>query len=270
MRARGGCEETDPNLRCGPCSLGEDVWEVVLAHSAVLAVCRLACVCRCLAAPCARRRDALRRELTDRYRLQQRRYSLRELHRYHTRIFLFRVATAAAPALCAPIKFWHGLDSSFTLQLLASPRGDVTLIDVPGMLELCHGYPTESDWMPALRVCLMLRSDKHKQLHYRLPVRSDGSLHAYTLHVRRQEAHLTVDALPTLRVRHDFCPRDVFRSICVGSDSDGDFACASCVLEGRLVNEPRVSAVTRDVHVRGARLATSALPFRRIVMRQLA
>lgn len=187
--------------------------------------------------------------------------TLHELHTYWTNCIVWRCGTQtvtnrskvtmlmAHPRVSfAPFSYFHKVEYGFTACMVARVSGDVTLLHIPELCELCHGYPESTrENMIHPRVCVAL-SDEHR-LYGR--THSNTAWHAYMLHLNVNECTLFIDGNEEIHVRFQTALRpkqSMFMHI--GSDQDNNFSCSNGNFEHfRLVQEKRISSVSQRVHV---------------------
>ena len=139
-----------------------------------------------------------------------------------------------------------------TMQFVARTRGDITLVDIPGLVELCHGYDRDRTLPESPLVCVKINHVKASPSFMYGSVRSDGSVHVFTLHINRYSCDLVVDDWPTVSHRHTTplaIPRRSPLVAQIGCDSSGRYPCAGCeLIEMRIVLEARLSDLSVSAH----------------------
>lgn len=139
-----------------------------------------------------------------------------------------------------------------TMQFVARTKGDITLLHIPALVELCHGYEKDPALSATPLVCVKIeRVGLVDRLMYG-KARSDGSLHVYTLHVNCTSCRLIVD---DWSVTSNACPDNTaFPRRCplvaqIGCNARGNYPCHECeLIEMRIVLESRLSELTASAH----------------------
>ena len=140
-----------------------------------------------------------------------------------------------------PRSVFHKIPSSFSLQLVAKVRGDVTLIHIPGVCEVCHGYPPLRT--PNPRICVMRNG---VPMYGRTT--SINEWHVYTFHFTSCRTFLLVDDRIEIDIRHTIPQKMKGHKLWIGCTNMRQYKCRGYLPEIRLVAEPYVSSITRKVH----------------------
>ncbi len=144
------------------------------------------------------------------------------------------------------------LSGGCTMQFVARTRGDITLVDIPALVELCHGYDRDRILPESPLVCVKINRVKASPSFLYGSVRSDGSVHVFTLHINRHRCDLVVDDRQTVSHVHDTplaIPRRSPLVAQIGCDSSGRYPCVGCELvEMRIVLEAMLSDLSVSAH----------------------
>ena len=182
------------------------------------------------------------------------RFTTMEVLRYWSKLIVWiydkrfhGVCGAYAQRFVPHREYFHRIPPAFTVQIVARVDGDVTMLHVPGVCEICHGYPREATDRPPF--CVVHRG----RFHYG-HTRANNRWHVYTVHVSPRETLFFIDDHDSLYRSHKASSTPIAHHFWVGCDQYRQYRYHNA-MELRLIAESSLSFLTMEMHHKLTRVA---------------